>query len=405
MLKKIKSSSIKLSIVAALAVSPFSLYAASAGGMIEGSSESSSAMIEDPGFEKQIVRINTGINLIRINTDILESMPVSQDSEWVDKVVSAIDYATVNKLDAVKYDAYYSTVNITNLILRKPASIRMSPLEARLFWQASALYKNSTNGNTGFNLPNMNVFPDISNTKTYTSFKSDSKVAFIDVEAASGNLYKNVEDAVISLLPEDLQEAVSSAKSEYITARDELGSATSNVKAIDAWLDDDANAQSGERADKEAELATATVLEEEREAEFENKENIYFELIASGAEAIESNFDESKVPLAKKLVNLLDAVDNNAFGAISMFASATAGMTRGYGMIDKELKAMTVAQGLTSLVGNQKEFIGERLSRLGVGTLLALPNIFIGSYYAGSQSSKIGKYQDIVNAVLSGAEA
>jgi hypothetical protein len=254
MLKKIKSSSIKLSIVAALAVSPFSLYAASAGGMIEGSSESSSAMLEDPSFEKQIVRINVGINLVRINTDILESMPVSQDSEWVDKVVSAVDYATVNNLDAVKYDAYYSTVNVTNALLGKAVSIRMSPLEARLFWQASVLYKNKTNGNKGFNIPNMNVFPDISDTKTYTSFKSDSKVSFIDVEAASGNLYNNVEDAVISLLPEDLQEAVSSAKSEYITARDELGSATSDVKTIDAWLDDDANAQSGERADKEAEL-------------------------------------------------------------------------------------------------------------------------------------------------------
>lgn len=391
--------------VAALAVSPLSLQAASAGGVIEGSSESTSAMIEDPSFEKQIVRINVGINLVRINTDILESMPVSQDSEWVDKVVAPVNYALVNNLDDVKYDAYYSTVNITNALLGKYVAVRMSPLEARLFWQASVIYKNKTNANEGFNLPNMNVFPDISDSKTYTSFKSDSKVALIDVEASSGNLYNNVEDAVISLLPEDLQESVSSAKSEYITARDELGGATSSVKSIESWLDDDANAQSPERMDQEAELETAIVLEKERESEFENKESIYFELIASGAEAIESNFDESKIPLAKKLQNLLDAIDNNAFGAMSMFTSATAGMARGVGVVENELKAMMLAQALTNLVGNQKQFIGDRLARLGVGTLLAIPNVFIGTYYAASQSSKIGKYQDVVNAVLSGAEA
>jgi hypothetical protein len=64
-----------------------------------------------------------------------------------------------------------------------------------------------------------------------------------------------------------------------------------------------------------------------------------------------------------------------------------------------------VAQGLTDLVGNQKQYIGERYERMLTGTLLAVPNIGIGTYYAIAQSSSVGKYQDVVAAVLAGEEA
>ena len=407
MLKTIKKSSFGLSLVALMAITTSSLYAASAGGVFEGTSESTSALIEDPSFESQLNRINVGVNLVRINTDILENMPVSQDSKWVDEVIAPVTHKKrqeLYKLDDVKNDAYYSTAALTNAILGRRAMV-MSPLNLRLYLQASVIYKNDINGHSNNNLPDMNTFPDITDTKTYVTFKSDDKVKMIDVEATSGNLYSNVEAAVISLLPEDLQEGVSSAKDDYEIAKENVGASKSEVASIEAWLDDDANIDSTEKAEKNAELEAAKVALSENETVMQEKENIYFELLASGAEAIESNFDESKIPLAKKLDSLLDAVDNNALGAISMFTSATAGLTRGMGMLDKELKAIMLAQGLTTLVGNQKQYIDERYRRMLVGSLLALPNITLGTYYAVSQSSKIGKYQDIVNAVLDGAKA
>ncbi|QSZ41382.1 hypothetical protein GJV85_04430 [Sulfurimonas aquatica] len=404
MFKEFKNKSYKLALITVLAISPLSLQATSSGGIIEGSSESSSAAIEDPSFEKQIVRINVGINLIRINTDILETMPVSADTTWVDEIISPMDYNAVNNLEDVKNDVYYSTVNITNLIQGKYLNIRMSPLEARLYWEASILYKNARNNNPDYKLPSMNQFPDITDTKSYTSFNEDEKVAIINVEATSSNLYNNVEAAVISLLPEDLQESVSSAKAEYDVSKEELDVAKSNIENIKAWLDDDANSDSDERAEKEEELEVSKAFEDEKSLAFDEKQSIYFELLASGAEAIESNFDESKVPLAQKLEHLLDAVDNNAIGALSMFAAAFTGMGRGYGVIDDEVKAMAIAQGLTTLIGNQKEFIIQRATRMGIGTLFAIPNIGIGSYYASAQLNKIGKYQDVVNAVLEAAE-
>jgi hypothetical protein len=404
MLKNITNGSKALLLAGTLALSPVALSA----NFIEGSSESTSAMIEDPSFEKQLVRINVGINLIRINTDIIQNMPVSADSEWVDKVIAPVDYKLVNNLDAVKNDAYYSTVRITDALLGKNIAIRMSPLEHRLFWQAATLYKNPSNGHAEFEIPDMNVFPDVSDTKTYTSFKAaenGEKIALIDVEAASGNLYPNVEEAVIALLPEDMIENVTMAKNEFREAIRVVGEQKSLIAELEAWLDDDANDNSPDRAAKEEELAAAEAALTEKEAAEEATEEKYFTLLASGAEAVESNFDPAKVPLAKKLDALLDAVDNNAFGATSMFAAATAGMARGHGMLDKELEAIRRAQVLTNLVGNQKEFIGERYARMLTGTLLAIPNIGIGTYYAFSQSSTAGKYQDIVAAVLAGAEA
>jgi hypothetical protein len=431
MFTKIKKSSLKLSLIAALAVSPFSLHAATGGGMVEGSSESTSAGLEDPAFEKQLNRINVGINLIRINTDMLENMPVSQDSKWVDEVIAPFTGERarfVRNMDSVKNDAYYSTASITDAILGRRQSLVMSPLIIRLYSEAAIIYKNRYNGYSlyklddagneiiphqknpnnpkqiAYHIPNMNQFPDITDTKSYVTFNGDKRVAMIDVEATSGNRYNNVKDAVISLLPEGLQEGVNTAADEFKVAKEEVGIAKSAEGELKAWMDDDKNANSPEKADKEAALEAAKADVEAKEKVYNEKEEAYFSLLAAGAKALESDFDATKVPLAKKLEALLDAIDNNAFGAASMFVSATAGLVRGYGMVGDEIKALRTAQALSSLVGNQKEFISERLSRMLMGSLLALPNIGIGTYYATSQSHEIGKYQDIVAALLDAAK-
>lgn len=406
MLNFFKKTGIKLSLVAAIIATPSISMAASGSGFVEGSSESISAAMENPTFEGQLARINVGINLIRLNTDILERMPVSADAEWVDEVVADITsqmYKETLSLKAVREDAYYSTVGLTNAILGRQA-IPVSPLSARLFYEASIIYKNAKNGNSDFNLPDMNVFPSISDMKTYITFKDDSKVEIIDVEAKTG-FYRNVVEAVISLLPEDLKEEVLEAKKEMQNAKDIFSDATSIEGQLDAWLDDDVNSNSPEVAEKEEALELAKVKKDEAEKAFESKEDAYLALLESGAEAIGTDYDSSKVPLAKKLEKLLDTVDNNAIGAISMFTAATAGMVRGYATASDEMKAINQAQQLTSLIGNQKQFLVERYERMAIGTLMAVPNITIGTYMAISQSSEIGKYQDIINKILEGAKA
>lgn len=407
MVSFLKKTSVKLSLVAAMAIMPSIVYAGSASGVMEGSSESSTAITEAPNFEGQLARINIGINLVRLNTDILERMPVSADSEWVNRVVEPITtekYKSVLEMKEVKEDAYYSTVDITNAILGRPRTT-ISLLSVRLFSEAGAIYKNKTNGNENFNIPDMNVFPTISDTKSFVTFEDDKKVAVIDVEAKSGNLYKNVEEAVISMLPENLIEEIEASKKEYKQAREDAADAKSKVKTIEAWLNDDVNSGDPKIVDQKSNLTAANLELKDADAKFDAKEDAYYLLLKSGADAIAANFDEKKVPLAIKLQALLDTVDNNAVGALSMFVSATAGLYMGMGQASNETKAIAKAQESKSLNAKQKELLTDRYGRMIKGTVLAMPNIFLGSYYATKQASLAGKYQDIVNKVLEGAKA
>jgi hypothetical protein len=310
----------------------------------------------------------------------------------------------VSRLKAVRNDPYYSTVAITNALMRRP-SLPMSPLNARLFYIASKIYKNETNGYKNYHLPDMNQFPDITDTKSYVTFKYDKNVDLIDVEATTGNLYDNVEEAVLSLVPDDLQESILNAKSEFKEQLNISLEAQAEYKSIEVWLEDDKNKTNPKRAQKQKELEVAKANAKKEEKLTDEKQDIYYKLIEEAATAIENNFDPSKVTLAKKIDKLLDIVDNNAVGALSMFTAGGAGLLRGLGVLDKEITAMTQAQALTTLIGKQKAFIAQRLERLGKGALLALPNIFIGGYYAGKQLSLVRQYKKIVGAVLDGAKA
>jgi len=422
MKKYIKNTGIKLSLVVAMVATPSVALAASGAGVVEGSSESTSAGFESPNFEGQIARINIGINFIRLNTDILKRMPVSEDAEWVDKLVSFSSLGSVHKSKSLREDPYYSTVGLTNYILHR-AAVSVTPLTARLFYEAGVIYKNEANGyqskdengnnildekgylTSEFKTPNMNVFPDISDMTTYVTFQDEKGVAPIDVEAKEGKLYKNVEEATIALLPDDLQEEVQSSKKELEEVNEELNKLVSTIGVLEAWLDDDDNDGSSLVEQKETDLEVAEAEEKLAKERVSAKEDSYFLLLDSGADAVEANFDMSKVALAKKLEKLLDAVDNNALGAISMFTSATVGLVRGTGVIDEEMQAISQAQRLTNLYGNQKQYLGQRYSRMLVGTLMAVPNIAIGTYKAFAQSSVAGKYQNIVNKVLEAAKA
>ena len=420
MLASIKKASIKLSIVTVLAVTPSIALGASASGVIDGSSESTSALIEGANVEQQINRINVGIAMVRLNTILLNDMPISGDSKWVDELTEPMTtqmYAKVRASDAVKNDPYFSTAMITNLILRRPA-LGLSPLNARLYLELNAIYKNSSNENVkgehkGYSVPDIYQLPSFSNIKSFVTFEDKNngmKVAKIDVEAAQYEKFNNVEDAAISLAPRKYKEKLNDAKDKYNKAKNDVAQSEGNIKANEAWLDDDANVKSHERERYQVDIK----VEEEKlttlVAVLDEADTTYTTLIEEAAEAIESFQSESylaeALPLAQKLEKLLDTVDNNALGAISMFTAATAHLTKnGVGTIEQEIRALAIAKGYTTLVGNQKTFLVERLSRMGTGALMAIPNIFIGGYYAGKQISEAGRYQTIINKVLEIAEA
>ncbi len=388
---------------AALAVSPLALQA----GVVEGLSESTSAGLEAPNFEHQLVRINTGINFTRLSHDIMHNMPISEDAEWVDKTVANMDTQMVKDtlaLDEVRNDAYFSTAFLTNAILRRPV-LHMSPAIIRLYYVASIMYKNKSNGHPEFHMPDFNEFPDVTNLKTYAQFKENPKVELIDVEAKNGNVYKNVEAAILALLPDDIQERAQLALDEKNVILVDFQASRANVALLESWLDDDKHINDPDLENKKRGLALAEEKDSILEEKYNKKKDIYLAILDQGALHIEANFDVSKVALARKIEKLLELVDDGAINAISLFGAATIGIYKGYGEVDKEMKAILVAQALTSLVGNQKIYLVERYKRMVIGAVMAIPNISVGTYYIIAGRGTISTYKDVVGSVIDGAEA
>ena len=422
MLNQIKKSTIKLSLVAAMAITPLSLLAANGSAVIDGTSESTSALLEGPNVEQQINRINVGIAMVRVNTVILNEMPISGDSAWVDELTAPMTnemYSKVRNSPAVINDPYFSTAALTNAILNRPA-IGLSPLNARLYLILNTIYKNPTNAPAnnkkaydGYSIPDIYALPSFDNMASFINFEKENngkKVEKIEVNAAQFDRFNNVELATISLAPKKYQTKLKDAMNDYTKAKFSVAETEGAIKSAEAKLDDDKNINSPKRSKWEETVTIKNAELKELEVALDTADTTYTKLMEEAALEIESfikdDFMNKYVPLAKKLEKLLDTVDNNAIGAGSMFASATAHLVKnGLGTLDKELQALNIAQALTNLVGNQKQFISTRLARFGKGALMALPNIAIGSYYAIKQSSEAGRYQIIVNKVLEIAEA
>lgn len=407
MLSQIKKTSIKLSLVAAMVIAPLSLQAASASGVMDGSSESISALIESPNVEQQINRVNVGIAFVRVNTVILAEMPISGDSTWVDELTKPMTsdmYTKIKNSPAVKNDSYFATAPITNALLGRKA-LALSPLNARLYLILNTIYKDT--------IPDIYGLPSFDNMATFTNFPAKNhgkKVEKIEVNAAKFEKFPNVELATISLAPKKYQEKLMDAKNAY--AKDKLLVAKTKgaIESAKAWLAEDDNSNSPERPKYKKIVEIKNAELDKQEEALNTADETYTKLMKEAALEIESfipdDFMTREVPLAKKLQKLLDLVDNDAIGAESMFAAATAHLIKnGVGTLGKELQALKTAQALTTLVGNQKEFIDERLSRFSKGALMLLPNIAIGSYYASKQVSEAGRYQIIVDKVLEIAEA
>jgi hypothetical protein len=159
--------------------------------------------MEKPNLEKQLNRISTGINIIRTNHDILYNMPLSVDSEWIDKIANDVDNETRNAIvRSLANDPYYATVEFTDKLAgdstmqlyKAMSGSHITPTDIILFNRINILYE---------------THPDVYYMPTsIDEYKEFRNVDLNQVEALSGNLYKNVDQAVISLIPVELQESI-----------------------------------------------------------------------------------------------------------------------------------------------------------------------------------------------------
>ena len=360
-------------------------------GFLEGSKESLSSLTEEPNFENQINRIIYGIDFIRINSDLLNRMPISEDAVWIDKITQERKLKNIPEL---KYDPFFYTNGFTAMVL-KTKPIEPSDIVKNLYFQVKILY---------LKIPNMYQMPSFTDIKSYIEFKN-SKLNR-QVKAIHGNLFNTLEEAVISLTSDQKQEEIIEAKSEYQDVFDEVAKLKIKIEKLETWLDDDVNQNNSKKNSKKAELEVAQKELEQKEQELETKEEIFFKLLDDSAKDLENNVDLSKAKLAEKTQKVLELIKNNAILASSLFGAATTGLIRGRGRIADEFSAISQAKTIVKLSANswqekQKliKMLENREERLKNGSMYAMPILGVGSFYAIKQISLVNKYLKITEVI------
>jgi len=378
----------------------------SCAGIISSLKETGSAALEDPSVEKQLNRISLGINIIKTNHDILYNMPVSSDAEWVDKIVAEITDETKKRIEGqLKEDPYYATVAFTDRIKQQRQNKsginnlfgEISPLTYQFYNRMNALYTD---------IDIHNNIPDIYQAPTcIDEYKQFKDVKLIEVEAQKGTRYPNVEEAVIALTPDP--DTLKDARSEWNEKMVVVAELKQTTSELEAFIDDDNNVGHSELEEKKEELAVKKVELENAEKSADEQESIYSELLKEAVVVLESEYDPERVPLAKKLDKLLEAVDTGAVQAGVLFTTAIAKMTSSIEQIEFELKVFEDVKLASWFHGNDTiiQQMNYRQDRIVKNAIYAIPNITIGSYYAVKQSLIAGKYQKIVEVILDAYEA
>lgn len=377
---------IKKSLLATLSVATVMFFTGCVSTIMEGVQ----AATEPPSVEKQLDRASIGINIVKTNNDVLFNMPVSEDAKWVDTILDGDDEQLENTIKAqMRNDPYTKSYFLSG--------IQQSPLMVDLYRRINVLYDVS-------NMYYADIYAAPKSMDEYTEYKN---FKLKKVEALNGKLFPNVEEGVISLTPDDMQEAINTAKDEYKSSQGVVLGLKEEIGTLEAYLDDDKNEKAEDRADKESELAVKEKELEDAEIVSEEKETLYFEILAKSAEAIQANFDGSKVKLAEKLSKLLDVVDSGATQSGTLFLITLAKTPSSLGQIGDELQRLQELKVRAAMQGGEGvvHSVDLRNERITTNGIYLLPNIAVGSYYAVKQVRLAGKYQDVVDAYLDAAEA
>jgi hypothetical protein len=355
------------------------------GGAVESISEAVVASAEKPNVEKQLNRISLGINILRTNSDMLYNTPISVDAEWVDKISGDISNSQENMLKE-KYlyeDPYYATVQITDAMAGSLPVL--SPLALSFYNRVDILYEEA---------PDMNQLPGFDMEK-YKEFP-DAKIK--KVEAVEGNLYLNLEDAIVALIPEQNQDKSADARSEWQSAVQDITLKKRQVAELELEV------ETGEEGYREQfEIAKKELAELERVAE--EKEAILNQELQKAVNSLKGDIDPAKLPLAKKVNAVLEAVEAGAVQTTTLFAIALQKLPDSLKHLAEEQTSLDKVKMIYAMDVSKEgrktyEFLNQRSSRLVSNAQYAIPYVTIGSYLIGKQLYLVSSYSDIVEVYL-----
>lgn len=399
---------------AALLLAAFSMNGCSAA------QEMMASQMEVPTLEIQANRVALGMTIVRGNNIMAFKMPLSGDAKWPAKVASDLNETEQKFIaDAIMDEPYYATAHYTKHIQRKMLGSgalmsqlgdygniaaqlmdqTISPLAYRAVQKITVFY-----GKDKANWPNVFNFDD--SLGNFLEFK-DGKM--IEIEAATGDVYPTIGNAVIALAPVNLQKDLATANDEMLEAFQEVGALEGEKGEIKTRIDGgkkegdqtiELSAQ--EKLDAENELATIEQRLKEAQSIADEKEKIYFELLDQMSAAVQAdiNLDGNYVALAKNVNIVSKEILVGGNEAYTAFGLATAQIVANniLAKFPKELESLAVAKA--HVPANLQAKFDERMVRLAKNAIYLLPNVGIGTYYAYKQKSLAEKYENVTDIIM-----
>lgn len=367
-----KFTHIALSLSLAFFASGCAVSTQSVGGC---AAEGVTALLEKPSMEKQINRVATATAVIKTNYLIINEMPISVDAAWMDSITASItpeqEKVILKKLEN---DPYFGTVHLTDIQSGNLIGLlsKLSPLEKSLYQRIDTFF---------------NEYPEI-----YTLTGSIEKMIKFQggtlkpVNAITGDSYKNLEDAVLSMVPANSKKELQVSIGEYKKA---IG-AVARKKATLGDMEKDS-------ATKEANKEKIPVVEQEikdLEKIADEKEKIMDEQWKVAIQNIDTNIDEKKIALAKKIYAVLTSINDGAIQAGCLYTTAIAKTYQSLGQLDKEVQRLAVATAVSPAL------MQKRLARLKDNAIMTIPNAFVGAYAIAKQKIFVNKYIDVVEKIV-----
>ena len=301
--------------------------------------EGVASSMEVPTLEKQINRVSIGMTIVRENHLMLNKMPISSDTTWPKDVRADLDKEQKNKLSKLlMYDPYYATVRHTDIVQRdiigfdksmqnssdgvKFAALilnrKVPPLALGATHKLNVFY-----GDNPENWPN--IFGTENSLKDFLEFKSGT---LEDIEAAKGDVYENLVDALISLVPVNQQKDLEVAHYELQDAYDGVANLKSEEGELKSSLESgiqDEPLSSAQVQEAHERLQVIDVELRVAELNADEKEKIYFTLLEQSVIALQSDInldDENYVNLAKNINLVAQEVRSSSIEAYSSFGIA-----------------------------------------------------------------------------------
>jgi hypothetical protein len=374
MSKAARVVSIAFSILVVLFTSGCGVSTASVGSSVK---EVAFAAIEPPSIEKQINRVATASAIIKSNQFILKKMPISVDATWMDEITSDItDEQEKRILNKLKQDPYFGTVILTNVQQGIPGALMgvLSPLEKSLYQRVDTFFSQYPN----------NIYALTADTNKLLNFQGG---ATKPVKALRSDRYANLEAAIISMIPTNMQKDLQKAIKEYEKSTDAV---LKKKELIGKLTKDEAS-----KKQNEEKIAVAEHEIKELEKVVDEKEKIMDEQWKLSTASIDTGINDKKIALASKIQKVLTAMNDGAVQAGVLYVAATAKAYTAIGQIKEEIGRLGIATAASP------KLMTKRIARLKDNALMLVPNIAVGAYLIVKQQIFISKYSDVIDKVVS----